>query len=225
MPSNSEQSSLWGSGPKQSFSQKCMTFSTSRFGLALFGTILVATAIGIGVSVSKNSGSGGSGSGSITAMALLQNGTINGNVKFTQLVSGGPVTVTISINDGSGLTPILHGFHIHEFSDLSNACGATGAHFNPFLKLHGAQTNDRDNRHVGDLGNVQVTSTGGVSQTIVDQIISLRPSDQTSIIGRAVVLHVSTDDLQNTSSTGNAGARASCGVILSTLSTQNYLRG
>ena len=89
MPSNSEQSSLWGSGPKQSFSQKCMTFSTSRFGLALFGTILDATAIGIGVSVSKNSGSGGSGSGSITAMALLQNGTINGNVKFTQLVSGG----------------------------------------------------------------------------------------------------------------------------------------
>ena len=220
---NSEQSSLWGTGPKQSISQKCMTFSTSRFGLTLFGAILVATAIGIGVSVSKNGGS--SGSSSITAMAQLLNGTINGNVKFTQLASGGPVTVTISINDGSLLTPTLHGFHIHENSDLSNACLATGGHFNPFLKLHGAQTNDRDNRHVGDLVNVQFNSNGGISQTIVDQIISLRPSDQTSIIGRAVVLHVGTDDLQNTSATGNAGARASCGVILSTLSTENYLRG
>jgi Cu-Zn family superoxide dismutase len=227
----SEQSSLWGVGPKQTLSQKCMAFSTSRVGLALFGTVLIATAIGIGVS-SSTSGSNG-GSGSITAMAILANGTINGQVKFTQLASGGPVTVTVLVNDGSGLRAGLHGFHIHANADLSNACIAAGPHFNPYSTVHGAQTNNITSRHAGDLGNVIVTASGGISQTISDSIISLLPGDNTSIIGRAVVLHNGTDDLNfppnNTplsNTTGNAGARSSCGIILSTLSTENSnLRG
>ena len=31
----------------------------------------------------------------------------------------------------TGLTPGLHGFHVHAIGDLSNACAGTGGHFNP----------------------------------------------------------------------------------------------
>jgi len=229
---SSEHSSLWGTGSQKTLSQKCMAFSTSRVGLAFFGTVVIATAIAIGVSASKDSASG-SGGGSITAMAILSNGTINGQIKFTQPASGGSVTVTVTVNDGSGLSQGSHGFHIHANSDLSNACAAAGPHFNPYSIVHGAQTNDINSRHVGDLGNVLVTASGGISLTISDSIISLLPSDPKSIIGRAVVLHSGVDDLNSppnktplSNSTGNAGSRLACGVILSTLSTENNnLRG
>ena len=38
----------------------------------------------------------------------------------------------------SGLSPGLHGFHVHANGDLSNGCKAAGGHFNPFSRSHGA---------------------------------------------------------------------------------------
>ncbi|KAK7048411.1 superoxide dismutase [Favolaschia claudopus] len=111
-------------------------------------------------------------------------------------------------------TLALRGFHIHQSGDLTNGCLSAGPHFNPFSKNHGAPSDTE--RHVGDLGNIKTDESGNASFEFEDSLISL--NGPLSIVGRAVVLHAGTDDLgrgDNAESlkTGNAGARAACGVI------------
>lgn len=67
----------------------------------------------------------------LRAIAVLRDpngGPVLGNVTFTQNGCGNPVLVEVSV---TGLTPGLHGFHIHEKGDLSNGCMSTGGHYNP----------------------------------------------------------------------------------------------
>ena len=48
-----------------------------------------------------------------------------------------------------GLQDGLHGFHIHEFGDLSDGCNTACSHFNPFNKKHGGLHSKE--RHASDL--------------------------------------------------------------------------
>jgi len=136
----------------------------------------------------------------------------SGVVTFEQIGVGEVVEVT---GDLKGLTPSnQQGFHIHVSGDLTNGCASAGAHFNPLNKQHGAPT--AKERHVGDLGNVDSDSDGNAQFTITDGLISL--NGPLSIVGRAVVLHAGTDDLgkgdnEESLKTGNAGARAACGIV------------
>lgn len=123
----------------------------------------------------------------------------------------GPVTVSGEV---SGLQPGKHGFHIHEFGDNTNGCTSAGPHFNPTGKEHGAP--DADERHVGDLGNIEADASGVAKINISDSQISLLGAN--SILGRTVVVHADIDDLglgghELSKTTGNAGARLGCGVI------------
>ncbi len=128
----------------------------------------------------------------------------SGTVTFTR--SGSSITVEADIE---GLTPGLHGFHIHEYGDCS-APDATsaGGHFNPDDSEHGGP-NDEE-RHVGDLGNIEAGEDGRATFELTDTVISF--TGPNSIIGRAVVVHENEDDLTS-QPTGDAGGRLACGII------------
>ena len=57
----------------------------------------------------------------------------------------GPGTATLIKGKITGLSEGEHGFHVHEFGDLSNGCESAGAHYNPDGVEHG----DLKNGHVG----------------------------------------------------------------------------
>ncbi|KAI1294748.1 Superoxide dismutase 2 [Halotydeus destructor] len=135
---------------------------------------------------------------------------VTGTLFFEQ-VGDGPVKVTGEVK---GLTPGLHGFHIHEFGDNTNGCISAGPHFNPEAKDHGGP--DHDIRHTGDLGNVEAGADGVAKVNITDAHISL--VGQKNIVGRSLVVHADPDDLgqgghELSKTTGNAGGRVACGVI------------
>ncbi|KAF8271951.1 superoxide dismutase [Lactarius quietus] len=147
------------------------------------------------------------------AVAVLSGDSpVAGTVVFEQLSKSSPVTVT---GDLKSLDPSAsRGFHIHQLGDITNGCISTGSHFNPLGKSHGAPT--ASERHVGDLGNIHSDDTGTARFTLTDNLISL--NGPRSILGRAVVVHAGTDDLglggdEESLKTGNAGARAACGII------------
>jgi Cu-Zn family superoxide dismutase len=139
---------------------------------------------------------------------------IQGTVNFTQLNSNMGVLVSGKI---CGLEPnSKHGFHIHQYGDLSGGCATAQGHFNPFNKTHGDRI-DRI-RHVGDLGNIEVGDDKCAEFHFEDPIISLDVTSKRGILGRACMLHSGQDDLgrgNNADSkvTGNSGTRLGCGVI------------
>lgn len=141
------------------------------------------------------------------AIAVLhptQGSNVAGTVTFT--ASGDQVKVVADI---TGLTPGKHGFHIHEFGDCSDPKGASaGGHFNPTNHQHGAP--DADNRHAGDLGNIDADASGKAHLELTDKAMKLTGAE--AIVGHAVIVHEKADDLK-TQPTGDAGGRLACGVI------------
>eukprot|EP01035_Chromulina_nebulosa_P018224 gene18224-23893_t len=115
----------------------------------------------------------------------------------------------------TGLTPGLHGFHIHEKADFSNGCVSAGPHYNPFSKTHGGPTDET--RHVGDLGNIEANADGVAEGVITDSLVKL--TGEHSVIGRSFMVHADPDDLgkgghELSLTTGNAGGRIACGEIV-----------
>jgi Cu-Zn family superoxide dismutase len=140
----------------------------------------------------------------VAVLSPTQGNAVAGEVTFTK-VDGGVKIVA----DVTGLTPGLHGFHIHEFGDCSAPDGASaGGHFNPHHMQHGGP--DAEMRHAGDFGTLEADATGKAHYERVDTVISLEGAD--SIVGHAVIVHAKADDLK-TQPTGNAGARVACGAI------------
>lgn len=130
---------------------------------------------------------------------------VTGSVTFAQ--DGDKVTVTAKV---MGLEPdSKHGFHIHEFGDISSADGTSaGGHFNPEGHDHALPTTEI--RHAGDLGNLATNAEGTAELTVtVDNVSLMEGAD--AIVGRSVIVHEKADD--GGQPTGNAGPRVAMGVI------------
>lgn len=130
---------------------------------------------------------------------------VTGTVRFSR-TDAGAVRIHGKI---TGLSPGAHGFHVHQFGDLSSAESgkSAGGHFAPKGMPHGAP--DAEKRHVGDLGNITADEEGIAMIDKLDTIIEL--SGPHSIVGRALVVHEKADSF--TQPSGEAGARVAFGVI------------
>lgn len=123
----------------------------------------------------------------------------------------GSVKLTGELN---GLTPGLHAFNINELGDLVQGCQNARRHYNPTCSLHGGISSTE--RHVGDLGNIEADYNGRSVIDIEDKTIQL--TGQYSILGRAVMVFASADDMglggdKESLITGNSGAPVGCGVV------------
>lgn len=145
------------------------------------------------------------GFGTTRAAATLID--VNGNVAgFAKLVERPNGSVLITVH-ASGLTPGLHGIHIHAVG----ACDppgfmSAGGHFNPDSQSHGM--------HAGDLGNINATWSGraNMARVVTQFTLSAGPRSLFDADGSALVIHAGPDDLVSEPA-GNSGPRVICGVI------------
>jgi len=130
---------------------------------------------------------------------------VSGLVTFT--VEGNAVRISGSI---AGLSPGKHGFHVHEFGDMSSNDGSSaGGHFNPGNMKHGARESVES--HAGDLGNIEADANGVATFSFLDRRLSLFGED--GIVGRALVVHKDADDLASQPA-GDSGPRVGYGAIV-----------
>ncbi|EOY10584.1 Copper/zinc superoxide dismutase 3 isoform 4 [Theobroma cacao] len=103
----------------------------------------------------------GGSKGTLKAVALIVgDNNVRGSLHFSQFPNG----ITHVKGKITGLSPGLHGFHIHALGDTTNGCNSTGPHFNPFKKDHGAPSDGE--RHAGDLGNI-IAGLDGVAEVSI----------------------------------------------------------
>ena len=145
-------------------------------------------------------------------IAVFQ-GKIHGSVRFSEMPDKKHIALDVNVK---GLKKnALHGFHVHEYGDLSDGCNSMCAHLNPYGETHGGP--DSKHRHVGDLGNLKSDRHGCANYRFYDTMIKLRGS-KSNIIGRGLIIHEDEDDCglgknKESKITGNAGKRAACAVI------------
>jgi len=147
------------------------------------------------------------------AIAVFNDKKIKGTVIFTDNQETNVVTIDIDL---VGLKKNgIHGFHIHEYGDMSEKCESMCAHFNPKNKNHGGPHSKE--RHLGDLGNLVCDENGCAKYRVTDNQIKLTGFVY-NIIGRGLIIHEDPDDLGQGGTplslkTGNAGKRIACAVI------------
>ncbi|KAJ3118532.1 hypothetical protein HDU96_000948 [Phlyctochytrium bullatum] len=155
--------------------------------------------------------------GPLSAVAVLTptvNSTVKGYAMFLQPAPSYPVFVFLY---AEGFKPkTRHGLHIHNFGDISNPAGlSAGGHYNPFNKPHACPPKGKElieDRHAGDLGNIETDGEGKIKTVIRADKLSLFRNSKAFILGRAFQMHADPDDCTS-QPVGNAGARVTQGVV------------
>src|SRR6056297_872455 len=88
----------------------------------------------------------------ITLLRATKGNKVRGVIHLTQTKHGVRLHGKVS-----GLKPGKHGFHIHQYGDLSATDGkSAGGHYSPEGHAHGGP--DSEEHHAGDLGNITANS-------------------------------------------------------------------
>ncbi|KAG8680233.1 Superoxide dismutase [Cu-Zn] [Ceratobasidium sp. 423] len=104
---------------------------------------------------------------------------------------------------------------VHIFGNVIGLSpGKHGTQSNPTNKTYGGPQSDE--RHMGDLGNINADAHGVAKVDIYDSMVSL--CGENNIIGRGFVVHNGEDDLglgnfNDSKINGHSGTRFACGTI------------
>jgi Cu-Zn family superoxide dismutase len=129
---------------------------------------------------------------------------ISGTVRFEKVPDGVKVVANIEGLEANS----KHGFHLHEFGDISGqGAMSAGEHYNPDNQPHGMP--DSPKKHAGDFGNLTANSDGTATAELTVKNISL--SDKNPILGRALIIHAKEDDFSQPS--GNSGDPIAAGIV------------
>ena len=147
----------------------------------------------------------------LTARCIIEANHSKGVCGFILLDESECGTLTHATCHLSGLTPGLHGLHVHRCNDLSKGCASLCDHYNPTGAVHGGARGS--NRHRGDFGNIHADALGRCTTRITAEVTLVE------ILNRSFVIHADADDLgtggnDESLRTGNAGERVACGIIL-----------
>jgi Cu-Zn family superoxide dismutase len=142
----------------------------------------------------------------ICVLRSTKGNTVTGIVRFSQ--EGEKVKIVADIE---GLSPgQKHGFHIHQWGDVSSPDGkSAGGHYNPEGHDHAGPM--KGMRHAGDLGNLSANAEGKAHLELTLENLSVAGL-KNPIVGRGMIVHKGEDDLKS-QPTGAAGPRAAYGVI------------
>jgi superoxide dismutase, Cu-Zn family len=180
-----------------------MEVTTMKKSLLVALMILVFTAMIVSAVAAR-------ANGALRASATLVDpaGNVVGEAKFTEDAAGN-LHVNVEVK---GISPGLHGIHLHAVGSCTPDFAAAGGHHNPLGHQHGL-----DNplgAHGGDLPNLVVNGAGNGHLNATSDRATLSPGPTTlfDADGSSVIIHADEDD-QVTDPTGNSGGRIACGVI------------
>jgi Cu-Zn family superoxide dismutase len=183
-------------------------------------TVVIATALAVALTAGIGAAlaAGGDDRSTRRAVAVLRDasGQIVGGAVFKE--RHGEVSVSAAVR---GLAPEFHGFHVHAVGQCTPPFTSAGGHFNPGGAAHG--------EHAGDLPSLLVNEDGRGELRFTTDRFSI--GDLFDADGSALIVHAGRDNFANiptryhshtydtfgpdtdTLATGDAGARAACGVV------------
>jgi Cu-Zn family superoxide dismutase len=154
--------------------------------------------------VHSNKSSNSSTSEAVAVLQPVGGSGVRGVVHLTARGDSVEVRGTVT-----GLSQGKHGFHVHEYGDLTDSKEgkSAGDHYNPAHTQHGRPEDPQ--RHAGDFGNIEAGPNGTATVSFRDPVVRL--AGPFSIVGRSLVVHAAPDRF--TQPSGDAGARVAMGVI------------
>ncbi len=124
-----------------------------------------------------------------------------GEVVFTETPYGLLITPNLT-----GMTPGLHGFHLHQHPN----CGAdgmdAGGHYDP--NKTNSHKGPYGDGHLGDLPVLYVSDEGVANIPTLAPRLKLK-----DLSGLTIMIHANGDNYSDTPPLGGGGARVACGVI------------
>jgi Cu-Zn family superoxide dismutase len=137
-------------------------------------------------------------------------------VGWVRLVEDGTGSVHVNVHV-AGLTPGLHGIHVHAIGACAPTFAAAGGHYNPLGHEHGLE--NPAGAHAGDLPNLIVNANGVGHLDTTTTGVTILPGPTTlfdatvGAVGSAFIIHANEDDQVTNATNGNSGARVACAVI------------
>ncbi len=143
-------------------------------------------------------------------VAVFDSETVKGEVVVKPVGSAVKVFATFF-----SLPPGKHGFHIHTAGDLrGEGCKGACDHFHKGPPTsHGDEPGSKRPRHTGDLGNIEMPSSGEFTKSW-----TLKGLHVQELWGRSFIVHADEDDVglgdhEDSKTTGHSGARIGCAII------------